>query len=69
MLPSADAPASVAPHKRLVAHVVSGVGSLGAPIRGDQTTANFQPLGRFTRGRACKGVRTGLSARFGFGAS
>lgn len=69
MLPSADAPASVAPHKRLVAHVVSGVGSLGAPIRGDQATANFQPLGRFTRGRACKGVRNWSLCAIGFGAS
>jgi hypothetical protein len=54
MLPSADAPASVASHKHLVVRVVSEVGSLDAPIRGDQATANFQQLGRFTRGTACK---------------
>jgi hypothetical protein len=46
MLPYADAPASVASHKRLVARVVSGVGSLYAPIREDQATANFEPLER-----------------------
>lgn len=69
MLPSADAPASVAPHKRLVARVVSGVGSLGALIRGDQDIANFQPLGRFTRGRACKEVPDWSLCSIGLGAS
>jgi hypothetical protein len=54
MLPSADAPASVASRKRVAARVVSGVGSLDAPIRGDQATANSQQLGRFTRETACK---------------
>jgi hypothetical protein len=69
MLPSADAPASVAPHKRLVARVVSGVGSLGAPDREDQATANFQQLGRFTRGWACEEVPDWSFCVIGLGAS
>jgi hypothetical protein len=69
MLPFADAPTPVASHKRVVARVVSEVGSLGARLREDQAIANFQPLGRFTRGRACKEVPDWSLCAIGLGAS
>jgi hypothetical protein len=61
MLPSADAPASVASRKRLAARVVSEVGSLDAPIRGDQPISSSWDVLR--EGRRAKKSQTGLSAR------
>jgi hypothetical protein len=69
MLPSADAPASVASHERVVAGVMSGVGSLGAPIREDQVIDNFQQSGRFKGGRAYKEVPDWSFCATGLGAS
>ena len=69
VLPSADAPASVASHKRLVAHVVSGVSSLDAPIKEDQATVDFSRWGRFKVGRACNEVPDWSFCATGLGAS
>jgi hypothetical protein len=45
MLPSANNPASVASHERLLACVILKVGSLDALLRGDQDASIFEPLG------------------------
>lgn len=56
LLPSADAPHSVASHKRLVARVVSNIGLLDALLREDWDAAKFESLKTFARGMAWKEV-------------
>jgi hypothetical protein len=45
MLPSATTLGSVASQKRLIAFVITKVGSLDAQLRGDQDASIFEPLG------------------------